>query len=390
MTAARLRRVAVATTAATGLLIVAGVAQHLLFAQARGTVDGLALVPLTIALTAVGGLVTVRQPDNSYGWVVLVVACLWTLNSLLMDYAALALARDWRGAAPASAAGVVTAITAWGTFVTFGLLLYPTGTLPSRRWRWVGRAAGAGLAFMTVGLTWTALKAGAAETVTIFASGESVRESGAAEILNSIGHVLVFGSLLAGVVSLFVRHRRAGAIERLQLKWFGFGAALVALSILVLPIVGDFAWLEVASITAMPIVIGIAILRWHLYDIDRIVSRGLAYALLSILLVGTYLAAVTVLTALTAPVTRESPIAVAAATLLAAALFQPARRRIQSLVDRRFNRARYDARRTVEAFASTLRQDVDLDDVNHRLAQTVDEVLKPAAMTIWLRPGAAG
>ena len=382
-------RAAIALTALTLTLMVAGILQRLAIPQARGSFDGMTLLPMLIALAAVGGLVAIRRPDNSYGWVLSTVALLWTLNGVAADYAAAALARGWAGVWPAVLITVGTAGLAWGTFVTFVLLLYPTGTLPSPRWRWVARGAGLGLLCMTAGLTWTAIKVGAAETMLVFHSGEPVNESGAAEVLNGIGHVLVFGALLAGVASLFVRHRRADTIQRLQLKWFGFGAALVAVSILLAPLLGDAAWLEVIAISIMPVVIGVAILRWHLYDIDRIVSRSLGYAVLTLLLIGIYLLAVTTLTALTAPVTRNSPVAVAAATLLAAAAFQPARRRIQSAVDRRFNRSRYDARRTVAAFASSLRSEVDIDDVQGRLVETVDQVLKPASLRVWLRQGAA-
>lgn len=382
------RRAAIGLTALTLGLMAAGIIQRLAIPQARGSFDGLSLLPMLIALAAVGGLVAARRPDNSYGWVLSAVACMWTINGVAADYAAAALARGWIGVWPATLATVITAGLAWGTFVTFVLLLYPTGTLPTPRWRWIARGAVLGLLCMTVGLCWTALKAGAPETMRRFRVGEAVSESGVAELLNGIGHVLVFAALVAGVVSLFVRHRRADAIQRLQLKWFAFGAALVAVSILVAPLLGETAWLELVAISVMPVVIGVAILRWHLYDIDRIVSRSLGYAVLTLLLVGIYLVAVTTLTTLTAPVTRSSPIAVAVATLLAAAAFQPARRRIQSVVDRRFNRSRYDAQRTVALFATSLRQEVDIDDVESHLLLTVDTVLQPSAVAVWLRPGA--
>lgn len=379
------RPAAIAVTTLTLLLMAGGVLQRQLFPDARGSSDGLTLMPMLLALSAVGGLIAARRPDNSYGWVLLGVALAWTVNGVTIDYAALALSRELPGAGPASMVAVATGALAWGTFVTFVLLLYPTGTLPSRRWRWVGRAAALGLLLMTVGLCWSALKLGPAETVVLFGSGEEVSESGAAEVLNAIGHILVFSSLLAGVVSLIVRRRRADAIQRLQLKWFAFGATLVAVSILIVPLIAELSWMEIVAVSIMPVVIGIAILRWHLYDIDRIVSRTLAYALLTVLLVGIYAVAVTALTTMTTARTGDSPIAVAAATLLAAAAFQPARRRIQSVVDRRFNRARYDARRTVESFATSLRQEVDLDDVRTQLVGTIDAVLQPSDVRVWLR-----
>ena len=390
MNARRGARAAVSVALLALVLMAANVILRGVYPEARGSIDGLTLLPMVVGLAVVGGLIAARRPENPYGWVLLFAGLAWAVNSITIDYAALAIARSLHGADAAAVAAAATGAAAWGTFVTFVLLLYPTGRLPSPRWRWGGWAAGLGLAFMTVGLTASAMSSGAAEVVAQFLSGEGVRESGWAEILNGIGHLGVFGGMVAGVVGLVVRALRADAVERLQLKWFALGAGLVAGSILVqfIPDTGFLSWLEIVSLSAMPVVIGVAITRWHLYDIDRIISRTLAYAVLTVLLVGIYLAAVTALTAITAPVTGESPIAVAAATLLAAAVFQPARRRIQSAVDRRFNRARYDGRRTVEAFASSLRQEVDLDDVREHLVDTVDDVLKPARITVWLQSGA--
>ncbi len=383
------RRLATALTATTMLTLVADVALRQIFPGARGSVDGLTLLPMVLGLAAVGGVVALRRSENIYGWLLAGIGLTWMLNSLTIDYAALAVARGYPAADATAVVAVVTASASWGTFVTFVLLLYPTGHLPTRRWRWVGFVAGAGVLLMTIGLSWSAVQNGAGVVVAQFAAGSSVQESGGAKLVNEVGHVGVFFGLLAGVVALFVRRRRADAVERLQLKWFASGAAAVAVSILVAPLVPGLEWLEIVALSAMPVVIGIAILRWHLYDIDRIVSRTLAYALLTILLVGIYVGAVTALTAITAPVTRESPVAVAAATLAAAAAFQPARRRIQTAVDHRFNRARYDERITVERFATSLRQEVDLDDVHTQLVGTVGEVLQPTEVRVWLHPGRA-
>ena len=390
MTHATGRRIAILLAVLSVAFMGAQVWLRQAFPEARGSIDGLSLLPMVLALAAVGGLIAARRPDNAYGWIVLGAGFAWSTNGLSVDYAALAVARELPAAHFAAVLAAVTASLAWGLFVTFGLLLYPTGRVPTPRWRWVAWVAGAGVAFMTLGLTSAAVRGDAETVLRQFREGAETTVFGVPRVLNEIGHVGTFFGMFAGVVSLIVRARRAGSIERLQLKWFGFGAVLVALSIFVQfgPLAEVLSWLEIVSMTAMPIVIGIAITRWHLYDIDRIFSRTLSYALLTVLLVGIYLGAVTTLTALTAPVTGESPLAVAAATLLAAAAFQPARRRIQSVVDRRFNRARYNARHTVEAFAGQLRQEVDLDDVQSHLVATVDTVLQPAQVGVWLRPGA--
>lgn len=361
------------------------------FVQARGAPEGMVLLPVVLILATVGGLVSARRPDNPYGWILGTVALLWIVSGLGIDYGALAVARSL----PLNDATVTLAFVAnalgWGLFVTYGLLLYPTGSLPGRGvWRVIGWAAGLGLVLMTVGLGWTALRLGAPAMVQLL-TGEltGIPEEGPAEILNGIGHVLIFASMLAGAVGLFVRLRRADTIERLQLKWFAYAAALVTISILVQ--FGDFIGplgplLELIAFTILPAVIGIAILRWRLFEIDRVISRTLAYGLLTLLLAAIYLGAVTGLTALTAPVTRESPFAVAAATLLAAAAFGPARRRIQGAVDRRFNRARYDSQQLVHGFATRMRDEVDLAQLTTELHAVSSEALHPTASMLWLRP----
>ena len=381
------RRGAVGITALTILITAADAILRRMESAARGSPDGLTLLPMVLTLAAVGGLVAARRPRNAYGWILAGAGAGLAINMLSIDYAAAAVVRGYPGAEAAAYVAVIAASAWWSTFVTFVPLLYPTGTLPTARWRWVGWVAGAGIVLMTIGLTWTAVVTGAPEVVRRFRLNLPVEESGAAEAINTMGHIGVFFGLLAGVVAVVVRWRRADAIQRLQLKWFAFGATLAAFSILVAPLLAEAMWLEVIALTTMPLVIGIAILRWHLYDIDRIISRTLGYALLTALLAGIYLLAVTLLTRITAPVAGDSPVAVAAATLLAAAAFQPARRRIQSVVDRRFNRARYDARHTVETFATTLRQEVDLDDVRTHLVGTIGDVLQPTNVTVWLRTG---
>jgi hypothetical protein len=192
--------------------------------------------------------------------------------------------------------------------------------------------------------------------------------------------------------SLVLRFRRSRGEERQQLKWFTYAAALVPLSVVgdALPApVGDLA--TALPIAFLPVAAGIAILRHRLYDIDRLINRTLVYGLLTALLGGVYAGAVLILGQVFGGVGRDPPSwAVAGATLAAAALFQPARRRIQRVVDRRFNRRKYNAAKTIEAYSVRLREQVDLDSLNSELLAVVDQTVEPTRVLLWLRPSPPG
>jgi Ca2+/H+ antiporter len=202
---------------------------------------------------------------------------------------------------------------------------------------------------------------------------------------------VLFVVILAALVSLIVRFRRATRAERQQLKWFTYGTALL----LLLPAagavgarLGDTAGelLVAAIVSALPVTIGIAVLRYRLYDIDRLVNRTVVHGLLTMLLAGVYAGLVFALSQLLNPGDQQSALAVAASTLVVAALFQPARRRIQGLVDRRFNRRRYDAARTVAVFSARLRDQVELGTLSTELLVVVDQTMQPTQASPWLRP----
>jgi hypothetical protein len=198
--------------------------------------------------------------------------------------------------------------------------------------------------------------------------------------------LLALSGVLA-LASLVLRFRRSRGEERQQLKWFTYACALVPLAVVadLLPAVGDLVF--AALIVFLPVAAGIAILRYRLYDIDRLINRTLVYGLLTALLAGVYAGVVLVLGQLFGGVGAEPPSwAVAGATLAVAALFQPARRRIQQAVDRRFNRRRYHAAKTIEAFSTRLRDEIDLDTLSAELVGVVDQTMEPTHISCWLRP----
>ena len=200
------------------------------------------------------------------------------------------------------------------------------------------------------------------------------------------GAGLIAATALASVVSLAFRYRRAGTAERAQLKWLVYAAAVIVVAELAsAPIRSTNLQNAISSgaIALVPLAIGVAVLRYRLYDIDRIISRSLAYAIVTGLLIGIYAGLVLLATQV---LQIRSAVAVAAATLIAAALFNPVRRRVQHRVDRRFNRARYDADQTVAAFSARLKDAVDLDTVREDLADVVRAALEPAHLAVWTRP----
>jgi hypothetical protein len=269
------------------------------------------------------------------------------------------------------------------------LLLFPDGRPPSRRWRWVTRAIGVTVAVTTV--AGALLPADEGDPI-----GNPLAVQGSIEALAdtiaNVGITMLFLAILLSAVSLLLRFRRARGLQRQQLKWLAYGGGFLAAYILldmisqVPPGLVD-ALIEALTFGALYVGVGMAVLRYRLYDIDRLINRTLVYGLLTALLAGVYASAVLVLGQLFGGVGTDPPSwAVAGATLAVAALFQPARRRIQQAVDRRFNRRKYDAAKTVEAFSGRLRQEIDLDTLLAELLAVVDQTVQPTAVSLWLRP----
>jgi hypothetical protein len=343
------------------------------------------------SLGFVGTLIVTRRPRNSIGWI------LW--GSGILATAAVA-GDDYVSASFESFAGTLpgTIWVAWligqafipviGAMMVLVPLLFPDGRLLSRRWRWVVVVVVIGLAAGAVKIGFTPGATEADERVLNPLGIDAVRDLGSALDLINFGSFLI--TLPFAFAAMILRYRRGTSRERAQLRWY---AAAVSVSgaffmLAVLPVgpQRDIGWLGgILTIPLVPIAIGIAILRYRLYDIDRIISRTVSYAMLTAALAVIFVVGVLGLQSVLAPFTAGNTIAVAASTLAVFVVFQPIRRRIQGAVDRRFDRRRYDAERTVATFAERLRDEVDLERLQGALIAAADETVRPASASVWLR-----
>jgi hypothetical protein len=353
-------------------------------------------VPPTLAgLTAslVGVVLASRRPHHPVGWLLLALGLCLATSGAAAGYVPYGLVLR-PGALPAAhlvARLYPTVINAALAALGFILLLTPTGSPPSPRWRWWAWGSAAAAAALLVAAT---VAPGSLDPDALVAGGpQEFRSFGGALLLaNQAALAVAILTILAGTVSLVVRFRHARGVERQQLRWVALAAALTgvamaAVAVLVAAGAVDLAgWVAVLGVVVLPLATGAAILRYRLYDLDRIISRTVAYGLLTVLLGGGYAVVVLGLGQLLG---RRSSLVVAGATLAVAALFQPARRRVQAVVDRRFNRRRYDAARTIEAFSARLRQQVDLDALTGELLAVVEETMQPTRVALWLRPSQA-
>jgi len=355
--------------------------------------NGAATLVLGASFPVVGWLIASRRPDNRIGWMFLVAGVVFALVPLSGAYAQYGLIVA-PGSLPLADVAAWLSTLSWVpayTLMILLLLFFPDGHLPSRRWRPILWIAVVSAVLMLVpraiaswpyrGLLWTGGSAGSA--------GDSALAT--ADLLQGVGLLLSVVIAAAGAAALITRFRRSVGTEHQQIKVFATAAiAEIALFIPIsagairIPAPADAL---VATVVAplIPIAVGVAILRYRLYDIDRIVSRTVSYGaitgILALVFIGTILITQTVL----ASFFRGSSVAVAVSTLVVALLFQPLRRRVQVVVDRRFNRSRYDAERTVAAFAGRLRDEVELDPLRADLLETVAGTFAPSGLAVWLR-----
>jgi hypothetical protein len=354
-----------------------------------------------VAFATVGALLVSRRTGNRIGWVFLAIAVVVAVRVGTAQYAEYSLLIR-PGSFPGGRLAVTlgeAASTSMFALLALAVLVFPDGRLPSPRWRrllWV-----LGIAALA-GALGSGLQPGHfidTDAFDRFSNPLGVGSTtGPFEALGALGWLLTtIGIFMAGV-AMVRRMRRSRGIERLQLKWMAFAGAIFGVGFLVVSVT-FFANLSGSTIDAVrtgllglgvctiPVAAGIAILRYRLYDIDVVINRTLVYAALTATLAGTYLGSVLLLQLALSGLTAGSSLSVAVSTLAVAALFRPARARIQEAVDRRFFRRKYDAVRTLEAFSARLRDEVDLAALHVELRLVVRETLQPAHVSLWLREG---
>jgi hypothetical protein len=374
--------------------VVAGAPLAALAHQSLDAADGSVPVWVSAGFGVLGFVVAWRKPRNPLGWVILAVAGLAALSEDAGFYAV----ADYRlrhGELPLGWLALLAQVGGRLELVLFGLvfLLFPDGRPPSSRWRWLSWV------YVTVGMVWTA---GALGLTVAAITGHHVRVDSTGNLavlyhaagapawwtgVSAAFFPLLVICWLLSLVGQLLGYRRSSWERRQQLKWLMSGSAIAGVSILIAWLlsgsgsgaVQDLGDIAIAGALAIPLSMGVAILKYRLLDIDRIISRTLAYAIVTGLLVGVYAGLVLLATQVIA---IKSPVAVAASTLAVAALFTPLRRRVQRVVDRRFNRARYDAEQIVAAFAARLNDAVDLDGVLDDLAGAVRQALEPASISV--------
>jgi hypothetical protein len=351
--------------------------------------EGAYLNDLLVALTfpVVGALITSRRPDNVIGWIFSATGLVVGAILFAGTYGIYGTETD-PGSLPGSDLMLWFEAWAWipvfSTIATFLLLLFPTGRLLSQRWRplaWV-TAGGIVVATLSLALHPEPVEEGVENPVGI-AGADTVLL-----VIGLVGGAAVIAGMLAGVFALYRRLRCSAGEERQQLKWFTYAAAVFAVLVLGSINVESNVLLGIAQAIAvgpgLALAVGIAILRYRLYDIDVVINRTLVYGSLTALLAGTYFGLVLLFQLALGPLTEGNELAVAVSTLAVAALFRPVRRRIQELVDRRFYRRKYDAERTLAGFALRLREEVDLRALRAELTGVVAEAMQPAHVSLWL------
>jgi hypothetical protein len=350
---------------------------------------------LAVGYSTVGAVVASRRPGNPVGWVLCSIGLLWGVGHFTSEYATYALlAASGSLQAAEAAAWIYSWIWVPGLgFIVFLPLLFPSGRLPSPRWR--------PIAWLSV------LLAVAGTIMAAFSPGPgvglSIRNPFGLESLPNLNEqlqALMFVLIFVASVSLVVRLHHARGVERQQIKWVAYAGALgggASLPTYTVLEAVDLRWLHLVGyvpalvgIVGVPTAVGIAITRYRLYEIDILINRTLVYGSLTVTLIALYFGGIVVLQRAFVLLTGEkSTLAVVASTLLIAALFTPLRRRIQGFIDRRFYRSKYDARKALEALSAQLRNETDLDALSDDLVAVVRETMQPAHVSLWLRPETA-
>ena len=349
----------------------------------------------------VGAFIASHRPENPIGWIMCAAALIWVFSDFALEYAAFSLITA-RGSLPLGVfvglLGSVGRGYAWFSMITFLLLLFPNGHLPSPRWRplaWLITALLIAYPF-TFMFDPTPFINSDQRLVAVQNPLGIPGTSSLFDTLNALVVVSLFACVIACIVSVVIRFRRAKGDERQQLKWLAYGtimSLLILVVIIILMVSNVYSGFVPNLVFYLPVLIfsisvGMAILRYRLYNIDIIINRTLVYGTLTILLALVYVGLVISLGSFVHLFTGQvgqSPLIVVASTLAIAALVQPLRRRLQIIIDRRFYRRKYDASKVVEAFSATLRNEVDLNQLREHLLTVVQDTMQPSHVSLWLR-----
>jgi hypothetical protein len=358
--------------------------------EPHGPLSWLFTVLVLVPGVMVGTLLAARRPRNPIGWMLL--GFYFGALNPAGDYAII----DYRlhqGHLPLGSVAVVVLASwpVWLVLIAMLLWVFPDGRLSQGRWRRVAVVLAAAGALLAAAATAGGAAAVAGHSVRIGADGTLAdNAAGAAGLAQGAVAFGVLASLLVWLAVQVPRYRRSAGERRQQFRWLYTGASIFAVSVVAAVLVsGGSSGLDQAvndaivpaGFAVLPVCVGVAVLNYRLYEIDRIISRVISYAIITAVLAGVF-AGLVLLASVVLPV--KGPVAVAASTLVAAALFNPLRKRVQHAVDRRFNRARYNADLTVAAFASRLKGAVDLDSVREDLAAVVQKALEPAHVSVWM------
>src|SRR5215208_6744522 len=362
-----------------------------------GPVDAVFYLATVLTFSVVGAIIASRQPRNAIGWLFCGVGLVMGINSLAGGYAEYRLSG---GSAPGSLAETAAWFASWSWTIlvylptSYLLLLFPDGRLPSPRWRPVAWCAVPGLIGFLAG---TGLQPGPLGDFPQIMNPYGVDSL----ILGAValtGVILALASMVASAVSLIVRMRRAGTVERQQIKWLAYGGAVAVGAVFASGVFATIWSPDVGialislGLLGVPIFTGVAIARYRLYDIDIVINRTLVYGALTAALVAVYFGGVATSQALMRALTgqeQQPQFTIVVSTLAIAALFNPLRGRIQAFIDRRFYRKKYDAAKTLEAFSARLRDETDLQALNGELTRVVRQTMQPAHVSLWLRPDTA-
>jgi hypothetical protein len=375
----------VALLLGASMVVLAGAAVPLAVWADQASFGNLVVLLLMVPFGAVGLVVAARQPRNAIGWILIALTLTVILGTNAGFYAVLSYRVDDH-ALPLGRLAVALSPSWVPVLVLMPLpiLLFPDGRVPGGGWRWTFWIYLSLIAAFLIDLGNTDAGAFSDRHLSVASSGElaalNAPTTGADATFGTV-LVIAYASLfLAWALRQLLRYRRSRGDERQQLKWFLSGGAVGVIGMIVAATTA--ASLAFAGVVALPIGLGFGILKYRLYEIDRLLSRTVSYAILTALLAGTFVGIVALTTDL---LPFSSSVGVAASTLAAAALFNPLRKRVQRIVDRRFNRARYDAEQTVAAFAASLRDAVDIDAIQAELLHVVQQAVEPAHTTIWIR-----